>query len=99
MPPWRKAAILLALVAALVLLAWLLAGPRTAAPHGPLGVAPLGATAVLWVDLPAVLGSDLWRDVVVARGGDQPIERLERLCGRRALAGPQRDAPPALFKR
>jgi hypothetical protein len=82
----RNAALLLGLVAVVGLMSWLLVGRSRPLPGAPLARVPATATATLWIDTGAVLGSPWWARVVEARGGDEGIRRIERTCGFDPLA-------------
>jgi hypothetical protein len=77
----RNLAILLGIVVAVALVAWLVAGRATRLPDAPLGAVPEDATAILLLDVPAVLDSTLFERLVVARGGDRGMRDIERICG------------------
>lgn len=53
--------------------------PGRSRPASALAAAPEGATAVVHVDVPALLASPLWRAVVDE--DDAGLERIERACG------------------
>jgi len=77
----RNLWILLGIVAIVGVGSWLLGGRTPHLPQAPLGAVPAGTTAVLHVDVEAVLGSVIWQRLVVDRGGDTGVRRIEELCG------------------
>jgi len=77
----RNTAILLGIIALVALGSWALAGRTLHLPGAPLATVPQGATAVLHVDLQALLSSRVWERLVVERGGDRGVRRIEELCG------------------
>jgi hypothetical protein len=77
----RNTALLLGIVVSVGLLSWWLTGRSLQLPGDPLAAVPRGTTAVVVVDVPALRESTIWKRLVVDRGGEGGVRRIEELCG------------------
>ncbi len=77
----RNTALLLGIIVSVGLLSWWLTGRSLQLPGDPLAAVPRGTTAILVVDVPALRDSTLWQRMVVERGGEGGLRRIEDLCG------------------